>query len=328
MTLHFNLFAFIDHFLNIFLSDTDDCFLNSLLRAVAIELCRHCICDLQIKSFKNLLEHLLRCMSVIQHGCYRLDLLNIRFQLIEYFIFDKRHNLYDKSAGAFYCIIFIHKNSKSYRRWYLFRCCEIISEIFRDLSCLQDCLSGVWLFESHVFDDRHDTLSKCSTNIKLSILRRKHNIRIKCISFHISFTVRCHCQTFDLTGTLNLDCQHICIILHHASHHHSACKKTSERCCRNRTCSVMLSCLLNQLRCHCRKCTDLCISCCCSYNIIIHVSFSSYFLCNINCIHLFPGFSGHDIDSLTLPGRCFMCHCIICRLKNKSGTFYQFLHFF
>ena len=37
MTLHFNLFTFIDHFLNLFLSDTDDCFLDSLLRAVAIE---------------------------------------------------------------------------------------------------------------------------------------------------------------------------------------------------------------------------------------------------------------------------------------------------
>ena len=141
MTLHFNLFAFIDHFLNLFLSDTDDCFLDSLLRAVAIELCRHCICDLQIKSFKNLLKHLLRCMSVIQHGCYRLDLLNICLQLIEYFILDKRHNLYDKSTGAFYSIIFIHQNSKSNRRRYLFRCCKIISKILCDLSCLQNCLA-------------------------------------------------------------------------------------------------------------------------------------------------------------------------------------------
>ena len=248
------------------------------MRTITFKLCIHCICKFHIQAIQYLLQHLLRCMSVIQHGCYRLDLLNVCLQLIKYFIFDKRHNLYDKSTGAFHCIIFVHQNSKSDRRWYLFRCCKIISKILCNLSCLQNRLSGIWLLESHIFDDCHDALSKCSTYIKLSVLRRKHNIWVKCISFYISLAVRCHSQTFDLTGTLNLDCQHVCIILHHASHHHSTCKESSQRCCRNRTCSVMLSCLLNQVCCHCRKCTDLCISCCCSYNIIIHVLFSSSFL--------------------------------------------------
>jgi hypothetical protein len=38
VTFYFNLFSFINHLLNFLLSNTDDCFFNSLFRTVTVEL--------------------------------------------------------------------------------------------------------------------------------------------------------------------------------------------------------------------------------------------------------------------------------------------------
>ena len=82
MTLYFDIFTVVDHGLDLFLSHADDCFLYAFFRAVAVKLRRHCIRNLKVKPVQHLSEHLFRCMAVVQHGCNRLDILDILLQFV------------------------------------------------------------------------------------------------------------------------------------------------------------------------------------------------------------------------------------------------------
>ena len=152
MTFYFDILSIVDHLLNLFFPDTDDCFFNPFFRTVAVKFCRKCICDLYIQSLQNVVQHFFRCMAIVEHCCHRLNILDVFFQLAEHFLLNKRHHLYDKSTCASHGIVLFHQHTQTHRRRHLLRGCKIIGQIFCDLSCLQNRLSGIWFFESHILD--------------------------------------------------------------------------------------------------------------------------------------------------------------------------------
>ena len=74
LAAHFYGLPCIDHLLQVFLSNTDQRPLNSLFGTVAMVLCGNRIHDLKAKFSQKLLKDLLRCHSLIQHGCDRSNL--------------------------------------------------------------------------------------------------------------------------------------------------------------------------------------------------------------------------------------------------------------
>ena len=152
MTFYFDILSIVDHLLNLFFPDTDDCFFNPFFGTVAVKFCRKCICDLYIQSLQNVVQHFFRCMAIVEHCCHRLNILNVFFQFTQYILFNKRHHLHNKPACTAYCIIFFHQYSQANRGWHLLRGCKIIGQIFCNLSRLQNRLSGIWFFESHILD--------------------------------------------------------------------------------------------------------------------------------------------------------------------------------
>ena len=58
-------------------------------------------------------------------------------------------------------------------------------QILCDLTGLQNSLSYVWLFQSHIFDNIQHTKIQCISHIDLSIFYRYIHIRMNCISFDI-----------------------------------------------------------------------------------------------------------------------------------------------
>ena len=123
------------------------------MRTITFKLCIHCICKFHIQAIQYLLQHLLRCMSVIQHAGNRRDLLDILFQFIQHLIRYKWHYLHNKSTCTVYCVVLVHQYSKAHRRRNLFAGCKIIRQIFCDLTCLQNSLSNIWFFQSHIFNN-------------------------------------------------------------------------------------------------------------------------------------------------------------------------------
>ena len=79
MTVQFYIFSLLNQFIQFFTSNTDQRSFNTALAAVTIKLRRNRIIDLNIKSVKHLLKKTLRCMSLLEKRCNRLDLLYILF---------------------------------------------------------------------------------------------------------------------------------------------------------------------------------------------------------------------------------------------------------
>ena len=168
-------------------------------------------------------------------------------------------------------IVFVHQHTKSYGRWHLLTGRKIIGQILRDLAGLKDCLTHIGFLHSHIFNHIQKTDSHRSAYIQLPVLRRQHGIRIFHKSFHIRF---CICGDGDAPKrpiSLDLQRQNIRVILHHTSHH-SACRKKTPKSSRCHRAGIMApSRLLDQISRRRCECTHLPISCCCSYNIILHI---------------------------------------------------------
>ena len=217
-------------------------------------------------------------MSLLQKCSHRLDLLYVCFQFRDRFFLCKRHDLNDKSTCLTHGIILIHQNTKTYSGRNLFTCCEIISQVFCDLTCLKCHLSHIWFFESHVLDDLKETVSNSTANIQFALgICRDDNIRFNDISLDTAFGICCNRDSLKQSVTLDLKCQDILIALHHHAHHRTCCQKTSKCCCCNRAGVVILSCCLYCLCCHCCKRTDLAVCRNCSYYIITH-EFTSFLI--------------------------------------------------
>ena len=211
---------------------------------------------------------------------YRCDILQIFLNLTDRLFLCKWHHLDNEASCTCHCIIFIHQHPKSYRGWHLLRIGKIVRQIFRNFTGYQNGLSGVWLFESHIFNNLEKPDSNSTAYIQLSILWRQHDIRMIYITFHISLAVRSNCNPAKRSVSSYLKCQHICIILHHTSHHSSCSKKSSQCCGCHRAGIMMFSGRFHKFFCCCSKRSYLSVCCGCSYDIVVHIySFpSSVFL--------------------------------------------------
>ena len=136
---------------------------------------------------------------------------------------------------------------------------------------MQNCLSHIRFFQSHILNHIQDSKSQRLSYIKLSFgICVNQHFRIVHIAFYPALIVGCYRQSSNRSVTLDLKRQKITLILHHTSHHRSGCQKPSQSSRCYRACIVRLSCSLYRILCRCRKRPDLIACRCCSYNIICH----------------------------------------------------------